>query len=256
MKVFKFLVIFICIAAAIGFVITAALIIKEGMNDIMINDNVNSLSHNVKYKNPANINYVPLIKQKINCGYACIEMLSEYLGGNGALTEESLFEGNNGKITTVTSNGLYAEIKKQFPEHKVTHYKNLKNSELINRIYESVSNGMPVIFSFASVDMSLDETTDAPSDWTLNYGIVSGIDLPNDEITVINPYGYVETYSMNDFLRATRFESYEEMEFYLKLGFAVGMYSKNTIYILEEKSDYATDDKNNINEENAEIPAQ
>jgi hypothetical protein len=236
----------------------AGLIVRQNMTDIMINDNVNSLAHNVKYKKPANINDVPLVKQEISCGYACIEMLSEYLDleGNGALTEELIYKNNNNKITTSTNNGLYAELKKQFSDYKVTQYKNLRNSELLDRMYESVSNGMPVIFSFAALE--LDETgnsADGLQKWTLHYGVVSGMNLFGDQITVNNPYGYIETYSINDFLRATRFESYEEMEFYLKLGFASGMFSKNTIYIIEEKTIYTIDEEIATSEmiENTEI---
>ena len=233
MKIFKFSVVFLCIAFAICFAITAGLIIRQNVIDIMINENISSLTHGVKYQNPVKITGVPVIKQKIDCGYACIEMLSEYLGGNGLLTEEILFEKNGKKITTSSNNGLYGELKKRLPDYKITQYKNLKNIELIDMIYKSLSDGMPVIISYAAADMSLEEA-DGPPVWTVHYGIASHVDIPNDEITVINPYGYAETYSVEDFLRATRFESYENMEFYTKFKFAAGVYSKNTVYIIED----------------------
>ena len=233
-KIFKYSVVCLCITFAIGFVITAAMLIKQSMNDIMINDSVVSLTHNVKYKSPAKtINEVPVFRQEISCGYACIEMLSDYLGGDGELTEEILFELNGGKITTSTNKGFYDEIRKQFPEHKITQYKNLKNSEMLDKIYKSVLNNMPVIFAYAAADINPDKSEDLHN-WVLHYGLAVEIDIPGDKITVINPYGYIETYALNDFLRATRFENYDNMEFYLKLGFAAGMFSKNTIYIIDE----------------------
>ena len=233
MKIFKFSVIFLCIAFAIGFVITAALIIRQNVVDIMINDNVSAMTHNVKYRNKVKIIGVPVIKQEISCGYACIEMLSEYLGGNGALTEEILYERNGNKITTSTNDGLYKEMQKRLPDYKITQHKNLKNSELIDMIYESLTNGMPVIFSYAAFDTTLDDAKDNP-EWTLHYGIAVGMNIPGNEITVNNPYGYTETYGISDFLKATRFESYDNMEFYLKLGFGAGIFSKNTVYIIED----------------------
>ena len=246
MKIFKISVVALCITFAIGFVITATIIIKQSMIDIMINDNVNSLAHNVKYRTPVNIEGVPVIKQEISGGYACIEMLSEYLsGGSSEITEKVLYEKNGSRISTSTNDGLLNEIKKQFPDHTVTQYKNLKNIELIDKIYDSLSNGMPVIFLFASLDITAaeDKTEDAQDfpDWSLHCGIAVGMDIPGGEIKVINPYGYAETYNPNNFLRATRFESYENMEFYLKLGFAAEIFTKNTIYILGEKTGEANE---------------
>jgi len=53
-----------------------------------------------------------------------------------------------------------------------------------------------------------------------------------DEITISNPYGYMETYTLSDFLQATRYDNYENMEFYFRMGFAAGVFTKNTIYII------------------------
>jgi len=239
-KVFKFSVVFLCILFAIGFVVTAVMIIKQNMIDLTINDNITSLAHNVKYKTPVNINGVPVIKQKVSSGYACIEMLSEYLGdGSWGITEDNLYKENGNKISTSTNKGLYNEIQKQFPDYEVTQYRNLRNSELINKIYESLSNGMPVIFSYAAKENKnnneeITENNENPASlWTMNYGVIVGIDIPGDRITVHNPYGYSETYAVKEFLKATRFETYENMEFFLKLRFAIEIFTKNTIYILD-----------------------
>ena len=44
-----------------------------------------------------------------------------------------------------------------------------------------------------------------------------------------------ETYTVHDFIRATRYESYENMEWYFKIGFNMGLFHKNTIYIISNK---------------------
>ena len=235
MKIFKYSVIALCIVFAIGFVIIAAMIIKQNMVDIMTDDNVNSLAYTVKYRNPVKAaKEFTVIRQKRSCGYACIEMLSEYLDSE-LITEESLYEANGKKITASTTGGFFSELTKQFPGYKITQYKNLKNSELIDKIYESLKNGMPVICAYAAVDKQ-DENANA-NIWTVHSGIVVGMDLREDEITVVNPYGYTEIYTLNDFLKATRFESYENMGFSLNLGFAAEIYTKNTVYIIEDKTE-------------------
>jgi len=229
------------------------MIIKQSMIDISINDSTANLSRNAKYRKTLKITGVPVITQKISCGYACIEMLSEYLETRSSaappwmpvtkpetiITEEKLLEANGGKITTSTNNGLHTEIQKQFPDYNITYHKNLKNSELIDKIYESLSNKMPVIFSYAALKEQTEDAekgggTAASPAWTLHYGVVVGMDIPGDKITVNNPYGYTEIYTVQDFLKATRFEKYENMEFFLKLGFAVEMFTKNTVYIFEK----------------------
>jgi len=245
MKIFKYSVVFLCIAFAIGFLITASLIIKQSVVDMMINDSVKSMVHTVKYKKAAMIKGVPVIEQEISCGYACIEMVAMYLGrGSTNITEEKMYEENNQKITTSDNNGLLNEMKKQFPEYKVTKHKNLKNSELIEMIYDSLSNSVPVIFSFAAVDEK--KVTQNPNEtekvWTMHYGVVVEMDLPGDRIKVNNPYGYSETYSVDDFLKAARFASYENMEFYLKLGFGAEIFTKNTIYIMEKPEKVKTNE--------------
>jgi hypothetical protein len=44
-----------------------------------------------------------------------------------------------------------------------------------------------------------------------------------------------ETYTVHDFIRATRYECYENMEWYFKISFNIGLFHKNTIYIIGNK---------------------
>jgi len=70
-------------------------------------------------------------------------------------------------------------------------------------------------------------------EWTLHYSLVTGIDIPGDKVTVANPYGYVEEISLDEFLNRTRFDAYENMPLFLKLGFAFGVFEKNTVFVPE-----------------------
>lgn len=131
-------------------------------------------------------------------------------------------------MTTSFGDGFLNEINKHFPEYETTKYSNLENTELIDKIYNSVKKGKPMTVEFAAIYEENGTKT-----WTLHFGLVTGVNVPNDSITVINPYGYVENYTIEEFLSSTRYDSYENMEFYFKLGFMVDLFTKNTIYIMD-----------------------
>ena len=206
-------------------VIVVVMFIKQVIVDNRINDDISSIYSADKYRISVSVNGIEVIKQNISCGYACLELLARWQDKN--ITEQSLFDQNNGKITTAMGNGFVNEASKQFPELSFKKHTNLKNTELLDKTYDSLKNGMPVPFEFAAL-----YTEEGKNVWTLHFAIITAMDIQNDSITISNPYGYAETYSLNDFLRATRYESYENMEFYFKLGFAAGLFSKNTIYII------------------------
>jgi hypothetical protein len=166
------------------------------------------------------------IKQDISCGYACIEMLAAWKDKTH-ITEESLSAQNNGEISTAMGSGFLKEMTRQFPEWTITRCVNITNADLLKKIYTSLSNGFPVPVEFAA------KNTD--SQWTLHFGIVTAMDLIDNKIVVQNPYGYEETYSAQDFIRTTRYESYKDMEWYFEIGFNMGLFHKNSLYIIENK---------------------
>lgn len=163
------------------------------------------------------------ITQDVSCGYAVIEMFSLWNGGN--ITEESLYK-QYGKVVTSTGKSFCNEFNKQFPEYETHMFKYQKYSELITKIYESLSRGIPVPFEWASF---------YGKEWTLHYSLVIGMDIPNDTVTVANPYGYTEKLSFKDFLDRTSFEAFEGMPLFFQLGFAFGVFEKNTIFISYKK---------------------
>jgi hypothetical protein len=169
---------------------------------------------------------IQVIKQDVSCGYACIEMLAAWKGKTH-ITEESLLTQNNGEISTAMGSGFLKEMARQFPEWNITRCVNISNTELLERIHTSLSNGFPVPVEFAAKNTS--------SQWTLHFGIVTAIDVSNNKIVVQNPYGYEETYSIQNFIRATGYESYKDMEWYFKIGFNMGLFHKNTIYSMANK---------------------
>ena len=191
-------------------------ILQIRTSDIL--DDYSSVYENEKYKTPIMIDGVDVIRQDVSCGYAVLEMFSSWSGHS--VTEKSLYD-QYGKVVTSTGIAFCEEMNKQFPEYTTTICKYLKNTELIDAIYENLSDGIPVPFEWAAL---------YGDEWTLHYSLIIGADIPADKITVANPYGYYEELTIAELLNRTSFEAYEKMPLFLRLGFAFGIFEKNTIF--------------------------
>lgn len=221
----RVLFVFLALLAALALLV-AGLFVKQAVVDGRINDDIGAIYTNEAYRIPVCVAGIDVMRQKISCGYACIELLARWQGL--PITEDSLLAQNDGKISTAMGDGFQNEMNRQFPEFLTTKHTNLKNTELLDMVYRSLADGMPVPVEFAALYHDGDNSV-----WTLHFAIITAMDVGADEITISNPYGYKESYTLRDFLRATRYESYENMEFYLKCGFAAGLFQKNTIYTLQ-----------------------
>lgn len=184
-------------------------------------DDCSEIHNNKKYATPVYVDGIDVITQDVSCGYAVIEMFSTWTGKK--ITEESLYN-EYGKVVTSTGNAFCEEMNKQFPEYTTSMHKYLSNTELVDKVYDSLSKGLPVPVEWAAL---------YEDEWTLHYSLIVGVDIPNDKITIANPYGYYEEISLNDFLDRTSFEAYDNMPLYLKLGFAFGIFEKNTIFFVQ-----------------------
>ena len=207
-------------AAVIGallITVIAALIVLHART-VAIWDDYSAIYSDEKYKTPVAVDGVTVIEQDVSCGYAVIEMFSAWCGRD--ITEESLYQ-EYGKVVTSTGNSFAKEMNKQFPEYTTEIHKYLKNTELIELVFDQLSAGVPVPFEWAAK---------YGDEWTLHYSLITGLDIPNDKVTVANPYGYIEEITVDEFLERTSFEAYEKMPLFLKLGFAFGIFEKNTVF--------------------------
>jgi hypothetical protein len=190
------------------------------------NDDYSEVLQDGHFSSDVTVTGINAIKQEISCGYAVIEMLAKWQ--NKQITEETLSNQNNGKISTAMGSGFLNEMTRQFPEWKVTRRVNQTNTEMLKKIHASLADGFPVPVEFAAKDTS--------DNWTLHFGLVTAMDLRTNEIVVQNPYGYEETYTTQRFIAAARYEIYKNMEWYFKIGFNMGIFNKNTFYIITNKS--------------------
>ena len=213
----------VAVIAAIVCVAAIALVMLQGRTDAL-RDGYSSMLADTKYSVPVKVEGVEAITQEVSCGYAVIEMFSAWDGGG--ITEESLYD-EYGKVVTSTGQSFCDEMNKRFPEYETTMRKYLTDSELLDVVHACLAEGVPVPIEWAAK---------YGDEWTLHYSLVTGLDIPGNKVTVANPYGYVEEISLDEFLDRTRFDAYEDMPLFLKLGFAFGIFEKNTVFVPERAS--------------------
>ena len=219
----KILIISIIAIVLVPIIITASGFAIREYKEKRTDDDFSEYIDSDKYSEPVYVDGIEVITQDVSCGYAVLEMFSAWNGGD--LTEEKLYE-EYGRVVTSTGEAFCDEMNKQFPDYTTVMYKYLKNTELIDLTYDSLSEGMPVPVEWAA---KKDE------EWTLHYSLVTGMDIPNDTVTVANPYGYLENVSVDEFISRTRFDAYENMPLFLRMGFVFGVFEKNSIFIVKEK---------------------
>ncbi len=201
----------IALAVAIPFAIL-------GIRTASINSDYSYLKTDAFYNDKLEIAGVNLKKQDVSCGYATIEMMSEYYGNK--VDEIELAKRNQGAITTQSSNGFLKEVNKTITTKSFAKRSYLKNDELLKEIHDSIKNNNPVALEWAAK---------YEDSWTLHFSLITGVDYQNDNITIYNPYGYIEDIHLDEFISRSSFKAYTNKGF-LSFGFAYGAFEKNTIF--------------------------
>ena len=217
-KAIKKTVAAVAIIICLLILVCAAALVRLHMKTTAIQNDYSAVFRDEKYQRPVRADGVEVITQDVSCGYAVLEMFSRWNGGD--LTEEDLYA-EYGKVVTSTGKAFCEEMNKRFPAYTTTMRSNLTNTELLDTVFVCLSEGKPVPVEWAAL---------YGDDWTLHYSLIVGMDIPNNTVTVANPYGYMEEVSVAEFLERTSFEAYEHMPLFLKLGFAFGFFEKNTVF--------------------------
>ena len=190
-----------------------------GVKSASIDNEYIYLKDDQNYNDKVEATGLNLKKQDVSCGYATIEMLSEYYGNK--VDEIALSIRNEGAITTQSSDGFLKEINKTIANKEFVKKSYLKNDELLKEIHSSLKKDNPVAIEWAAK---------YEDEWTLHFSIVSGMDLSNDSVTIYNPYGYIEDISIKEFIDRASFKAYTNLPFFLAFGFAYGAFERNTVF--------------------------
>lgn len=179
------------------------------------------LKEDAQYQEKVEVTGLELVAQHVSCGYASIEMISTYYGNR--VSEDEL-DARNGAVSTSSTDGFLKEINRSIVSKTFVKETYLKHDELLKSIYNSLKKNNPVAIEWAAK---------YEWEWTLHFSVVNGLDLKNDNVTIYNPYGYIENVSTEEFINRTTFKAYEHMPLFLKFGFAFGAFDKNTIFYAE-----------------------
>ena len=171
------------------------------------------------YNQKQEVTGVELVKQEISCGYATIEMMSTFYGSK--ISEKELSDKNKGAISTSSSDGFLKELRKSIPNEKFVKHSYLDNDVLLKEISIALSDNRPVALEWAAK---------YEEEWTLHFSLVTSMDIKNDNVTVYNPFGYIENITIDEFISRTSFEAYKNIPLFLNFGFAFGAFEKNTIF--------------------------
>lgn len=191
-----------------------------GVNTKRIINKWEYLKEDATYSTKVEITNLNLVKQEVSCGYATIEMLSEYYGNK--VTEKDLDTKNKGGVSTSSTDGFLKEINASIPSQTFGKKTYLNNDAFLKEIHQSLKNNNPVAIEWAAL---FEE-----KEWTLHFSIVTSLDLSNDNVTIYNPYGYVENIKVDEFLNRTTFKAYKNLPLFLNFGFAFGAFHKNTLF--------------------------
>ena len=190
-----------------------------GIRTSTLKSNYDYLKNDSSYSQKVEINDIELVTQHVSCGYATIEMISSFYGEK--VTEDDLDKINNGGVSTASSQGFLKEINRSIPEKSFEMHTYLKYDALLKEIHDSLSKNNPVAIEWAAK---------YGNEWTLHFSAVSGLDIQNNKITILNPYGYIENITIEEFLSRTSFDAYKNLPLFLNFGFAYGAFDKNVIF--------------------------
>ena len=210
------------IIAGFLFVVALAIVVPFGILGIRtsrLNKDYVYLKTDETYSQKAEVTGVNLVTQHVSCGYASIEMISEYYGKK--VSEDDLDKKNNGAVSTASTGGFLKEINASIEGKDFVKKTYLANDEYLKEIHSALSNNSPVAIEWAAK---------FEDEWTLHFSVVTAIDLGNDQITIYNPYGYIENINSEEFISRTTFKAYKNLPLFLNFGFAFGAFDKNTLF--------------------------
>lgn len=210
----------IVVSALVGaLVLTASIpLIVDTVKTNNLKADYSYLRNDADYKDKVEVTSLELVTQHVSCGYASIEMISSFYGNK--VTEDDL-DARNSAVSTQTSKGFLDEINKSIPNHNFVKRSYLKHDILLKEVHDAIKDNKPVALEWAAK---------YEDEWTLHFSVVSAIDLANDEVTIYNPYGYIENIEVKEFIDRTSFKAYNNMPIFYNYAFAFGLFDKNTIF--------------------------
>jgi hypothetical protein len=245
MRTVKFALGFACAAFIVCALITVVMLISQTVLDTLSNDSASALLSRTKFNEGIRVAAFHTENHEVHKGYAGIELVARLSGMGGENREDGMPVPGGGRERW-TNSEFYAELKRVFPQYEITRHSGLRNTELVELIFDSLHARNPVIV-FHAAEIYIpefeyetgyghgyeyeNEDGEHKPRLEMRYSIVSGVELHRDRITLNDPHGLAVRMPLSDFIRSARFEDYE-MSFFETVAFAFRIYQKNTVFIV------------------------
>ncbi|MEG1428040.1 MAG: hypothetical protein RSC76_10160, partial [Oscillospiraceae bacterium] len=212
------MIILVCIGVVFGFFFA-----KEFVVDKLSDNAYGSLSVSTRYNDPVGLANIAPVINKDSDGYACLQTVCAWAGG-ATPNISTMLAAHGGKDITNLPDGMEKELTRALPNKVVTQKVNLANYSLLTQIYDSLKAQNPVLVSCTPEKHNL-----------RSYAIVTAMDTKNATVAMLYADGKAATLSFADFIASTRFENYKKKPLPVRLGFALGLYTKNTAFFFTDK---------------------
>jgi len=144
---------------------------------------------------------VRIVKQpsQNSCGLSTFTNACNYLKDEDKPVEYYMEKYSWGLEVGVDPETLVHFLEKELPDYTVTFYSKISNFRVLSLIHASLKQGIPVIVLFGSPNIY------DPPNYDFHFSTIYGLDVSNEEITISNAYGFIETISLMDFQKRMLF---------------------------------------------------
>lgn len=191
---------------------------KDLALNFFTDDSYATIYQSTQYADPVACTGVSFTDATGGDGYAAAQVVCARLGA--PIAEDAFAETGE----TPFPSEVAACMETALSAERVQLRTGLSNRDLLVRIYESLQAGRPVIVLLAGED---------GGETQLQYALVTALSAEADTVSILRPGSGEETCSIEEFLAATRFETYDDMPFTVKLGLTFGSWSRNTAIFAE-----------------------
>ena len=190
------------------------------MWDIWTDRDIEDVQKSTYYSAAANSAQLSL-DQNLPIGYDAAQAVCISLGQ--PISSSAIPAKADDKDTLIFPADLTGSMETALGSQKLQLETGLTNTDLFKEIYKSLKKKKPVI--------ALMLVADAESA-KLQYGVVTGLDVSNNRVTVALSEG-VDTYTLAEFVAATRFENTKNIPLRLRFSLLFGTLSRNTAIFLK-----------------------
>lgn len=188
--------------------------------DIWTDRDIEDVQKSTYYSAAANSAQLRL-DQNLPIGYDAAQAVCISLGQ--PISSSALLAKADDKDTLIFPADLTGSMETALGSQKLQLETGLTNTDLFKEIYKSLKKKKPVI--------ALMLVADAESA-KLQYGVVTGLDVSNNRVTMALSEG-VDTYTLAEFVAATRFENTKNIPLRLRFSLLFGTLSRNTAIFLK-----------------------